>query len=177
MLFRGNINHYNKTNSAKIVQEFLMSITSGILAPDFALPDENNVTRRLSDFRGRPVVLYFYPKDDTPGCITEACGFRDDYSAYINADVVILGVSPDDSKSHTKFKEKYTLQFPLLADYGHKICDLYGVWGPKKFMGREYEGVKRTTFLVDANGRIAKVFENVKPAEHSAEVLAAIKSL
>jgi peroxiredoxin Q/BCP len=144
-----------------------MAITSGIQAPDFALPDENNTTRRLSDFRGRPVVLYFYPKDDTPGCTTEACGFRDDYSAYVNADVVILGVSPDDSKSHTKFKEKYTLQFPLLADDEHKTCLKYGV----------YEGVLRTTFLIDANGRIAKVFENVKPAEHSAEVLAIIKSL
>jgi peroxiredoxin Q/BCP len=154
-----------------------MSITSGIQAPDFALQDENNVTRRLSDFRGRPVVLYFYPNDDTPGCTTEACGFRDDYSAYVNADVVILGVSPNDSKSHAKFKAKYTLQFPLLADIEHKICSLYGVWGPKKFMGREYEGVQRTTLLIDANGRIAKVFENVKPAEHSAEVLAAIKSL
>jgi peroxiredoxin Q/BCP len=158
-------------------QEFEMPITSGSQAPDFALQDENNVTRRLSDFRGRPVVLYFYPKDDTPGCITEACGFRDDYSAYVNADVVILGVSPDDSKSHAKFKQKFTLQFPLLADNEHKICNLYEVWGPKKFMGREYEGVQRTTFLVDASGRIAKVFENVKPAEHSAEVLAAIKSL
>jgi peroxiredoxin Q/BCP len=154
-----------------------MSITSGIQAPDFALQDENNVTRRLSDFRGRPVVLYFYPNDDTPGCTTEACGFRDDYSAYVNADVVILGVSPNDSKSHAKFKSKYTLQFPLLADIEHKICSVYEVWGPKKFMGREYEGVHRTTFLIDANGRIAKVFENVKPAEHSTEVLAAIKSL
>jgi peroxiredoxin Q/BCP len=154
-----------------------MSITSGIQAPDFALQDENNVTRRLSDFRGRPVVLYFYPNDDTPGCTTEACGFRDDYSAYVNADVVILGVSPNDSKSHAKFKSKYTLQFPLLADIEHKICSVYEVWGPKKFMGREYEGVQRTTFLIDANGRIAKVFENVKPAEHSTEVLAAIKSL
>jgi peroxiredoxin Q/BCP len=154
-----------------------MPIFSGFLAPDFALPDENNTTRRLSDFRGRPVVLYFYPKDDTPGCTTEACNFRDDYSAYVNADVVILGVSPDDSKSHAKFKNKFTLQFPLLADVGHKICSLYGVWGPKKFMGREFEGVLRTTFLIDPSGRIAKVFENVKPAEHSAEVLAAIKSL
>ncbi len=154
-----------------------MSITSGILAPDFALPDENNVIRRLSDFRGRPVVLYFYPKDDTPGCTTEACGFRDDYSAFVNADAVILGVSPDNSKSHTKFKDKFKLQYPLLADHEHKICNLYGVWGPKKFMGREYEGVQRTTFLIDLNGRIAKVFENVKPAEHSSEVLAAIKSL
>ena len=154
-----------------------MPIASGIQAPDFSLPDENKTIRRLSDFRGRPVALYFYPKDDTPGCTTEACNFRDDYSAYVNADVVILGISPDDPKSHAKFKEKFTLQFPLLADIEHKICDAYGVWGPKKFMGREYEGVLRTTFLVDANGRIAKVFENVKVAEHSAEVLAAIRSL
>jgi thioredoxin-dependent peroxiredoxin len=154
-----------------------MPIISGIQAPDFSLPDENNTIRRLSDFRGRSVVLYFYPKDDTPGCTTEACNFRDDYSDYINADVVILGVSPDDIKSHTKFKQKFNLQFPLLADKDHKVCDQYGVWGPKKFMGREYEGVLRTTFLIDSNGRIAKVFENVKPAEHSVEVMAAIKSL
>jgi peroxiredoxin Q/BCP len=154
-----------------------MSIDSGNQAPDFTLLDENNTTRRLSDFRGRPVVLYFYPKDDTPGCTTEACNFRDDYSAYVNADVVILGVSPDTTKSHTKFKQKFNLPFPLLADEGHKICEAYGVWGPKKMMGREYEGVLRTTFLVDANGRIAKVFENFRPAEHSAEVLSAIKSL
>jgi peroxiredoxin Q/BCP len=154
-----------------------MPISSGIQAPDFSLSDENNITRRLSDFRGRPVVLYFYPKDDTPGCTTEACNFRDDYSAYVNADVVVLGVSPDSSQSHAKFKEKYSLPFPLLADDGHKICDQYGVWGPKKFMGREYEGVMRTTFLIDQNGRVAKVFENVRPAEHSVEVLAAVKTL
>jgi peroxiredoxin Q/BCP len=154
-----------------------MPISSGIQAPDFSLLDENNTHRRLSDYRGRPVVLYFYPKDDTPGCTTEACNFRDDYSVYINADIIILGVSPDSPQSHAKFKEKYSLPFPLLADEGHKVCDQYGVWGPKKFMGREYEGVLRTTFLVDSNGRIAKVFENVRPAEHSAEVLAAVKTL
>jgi peroxiredoxin Q/BCP len=168
---------YNKINNIQIIQEIAMPIASGIQAPDFALPDENNTTRRLSDFRGRTVVLYFYPKDDTPGCTTEACNFRDDYSAYVNADVVILGISPDDTKSHAKFKQKFTLQFLLLADDEHEVCNQYGVWGPKKFMGRQYEGVLRTTFLVDGNGRIAKVFENVKPAEHSAEVLAAIKSL
>ena len=154
-----------------------MPISSGIQAPDFSLPDENNATRRLSDFRGRPVVLYFYPKDDTPGCTTEACNFRDDYSAYVNADLVVLGVSPDSPQSHAKFKEKYALPFPLLADNGHKVCDQYGVWGPKKFMGRGYEGVMRTTFLIDSNGRIAKVFENVRPAEHSGEVLDAAKKL
>ena len=154
-----------------------MPIKSGIQAPDFSLADESNLTRRLSDFRGRPVVLYFYPKDDTPGCTTEACNFRDDYSAYIKADLVVLGVSPDSPKSHAKFKEKYSLPFPLLADSGHKVCDQYGVWGPKNFAGREYEGVLRTTFLIDSNGRIAKVFENVRPAEHSAEVLEAVKML
>jgi len=154
-----------------------MPIEPGIKAPDFSLPDENNLTRRLSDFRGRPIVLYFYPKDDTPGCTTEACGFRDDYSAYIKADLVVLGVSPDSPQSHAKFKEKYSLPFPLLADNGHKVCDEYGVWGPKKFMGRGYEGVLRTTFLIDSNGRIAKVFENVRPAEHSTEVLEAVKKL
>jgi peroxiredoxin Q/BCP len=154
-----------------------MPITSGIQAPEFELPDENNTIRRLSEFRGRPVVLYFYPKDDTPGCTTEACNFRDDYSNYINSDVVILGVSPDDQKSHTKFKKKYSLQFPLLSDSEHRVCDKYKVWGPKKFMGREYEGVLRTTFLIDGNGRIAKVFENIKPALHSLEIMAAIKAL
>ncbi|MGB8214583.1 MAG: thioredoxin-dependent thiol peroxidase [Anaerolineales bacterium] len=154
-----------------------MPILSGVQAPDFSLPDENNVSRRLSDFHGRPVVLYFYPKDDTPGCTTEACNFRDDYSAYVNADLVVLGVSPDSPESHAKFKEKYSLPFSLLADDGHKICEEYGVWGPKKYMGNEYDGVLRTTFLIDPSGRIARVFENVRPAEHSAEVLKAAKDL
>jgi peroxiredoxin Q/BCP len=152
-----------------------MPISSGIPAPDFSLPDETSKTHRLSDYRGRTVVLYFYPKDDTPGCTTEACNFRDDYSDYIKADVVILGVSPDDPKSHAKFKQKFALPFPLLADDGHKVCNLYQVWGPKKFMGREYDGVLRTTFVIDPKGNIVKVFEKVKPAEHSAEVLAVVK--
>ena len=154
-----------------------MPIPSEIQAPEFSLLDEGNITHRLSDFRGRPVVLYFYPKDDTPGCTTEACNFRDDYGAYVKADLVVLGVSPDSPKSHAKFKEKYSLPFPLLADEGHKVCDEYGVWGPKKSYGREYEGVLRTTFLIDSNGRIAKVFENVKPSDHSAEVLEAAEKL
>ena len=154
-----------------------MMLAKGATAPDFTLPDETGTMKRLSDFKGRPVVLYFYPKDDTPGCTTEACNFRDDYSAYVDADVVILGVSPDTPGSHAKFKEKYGIPFSLLADEGHKVCDQYGTWGLKKNMGREYEGVLRTTFLVDDNGRIARVFENVKPAEHSVEVLAAIKKV
>jgi peroxiredoxin Q/BCP len=151
-----------------------MPLPAGIPAPDFELLDDTNVPRKLSDFRGRNVVLYFYPADDTPGCTKEACNFRDDYSAYENAGVQILGVSPDTVKSHVKFKQKFQLPFPLLADEGHKVCDLYGVWGPKKFMGREYEGVLRTTFLIDENGKIVKVFEKVRPAEHSTEVLSTL---
>jgi peroxiredoxin Q/BCP len=154
-----------------------MAIVPGTQAPDFSLPDENNVTRQLSDFHGRPVVLYFYPKDDTAGCTTEACGFRDDYNSYVNSDLVIIGVSPDSPKDHAKFKTKYSLPFSLLADEGHVVCEKYGVWGLKKFMGRTYEGVMRTTFLIDPNGRIATVFKNVRPAEHAAEVIEAAKKL
>jgi len=149
-----------------------MPIDSGVTAPDFELEDETGTLRRLFDFRGKPVVLYFYPKDDTPGCTTEACNFRDDYSAYENAGVTVLGVSPDTVKSHQKFKEKHGLPFPLLADKDHKVCEMYGVWGLKKMMGREYIGVLRTTFLIDAEGKIVHVFEKVKPAQHSTEVLA-----
>lgn len=148
-----------------------MPIPSGIPAPEFEMLDDTNTLCKLSDFRGRHVVLYFYPKDDTPGCTKEACNFRDDYSAYEKAGVAVLGVSPDSVASHVKFKKKFQLQFPLLADADHKVCDEYQVWGPKKFMGKEYEGVLRTTFLVDAEGNIKRVFENVRPAEHSAEIL------
>jgi peroxiredoxin Q/BCP len=151
-----------------------MPLPAGIPAPDFELPDDTNVARKLSDFRGKNVVLYFYPADDTPGCTKEACNFRDDYSAYDSGSIIILGVSPDTVKSHVKFKQKFQLPFPLLADEGHTVCDLYGVWGPKKAMGREYEGVLRTTFLIDEDGIILKVFENVRPAEHSREVLSAL---
>lgn len=153
-----------------------MPIQENLPAPDFALPDENGVEHRLSDYRGKPVLLYFYPKDNTKGCTTEACNFRDDYSDYDRAGVVILGVSPDSSQSHLKFKSKYELPFTLLADEGHKVCELYGVWGLKKFMGREYDGVFRTTFLIDADGKIQKMFENVKPADHSKEVLAILNA-
>ena len=152
-----------------------MPISSGLTAPEFTLVDENGTSRRLADYRGQTVVLYFYPKDDTPGCTTEACNFRDDYSAYVDAGVTILGVSPDDSKSHAKFKQKFQLPFPLLADTDHSICEAYEVWGKKKFMGREYMGVFRTTFIISPDGKIKKVFEDVKPAAHSAEVLAAVK--
>ncbi len=152
-----------------------MPISDGIPAPDFTLADETGALHKLSDYRGKPVVLYFYPKDDTPGCTTEACSFRDGYGEYKKAGIEILGVSPDSSTAHTKFKEKYSLPFTLLADVGHKVCEQYGVWGLKKAMGREYEGVFRTTFLIDAKGKIIKVFEKVKPEGHSQEVLAALK--
>lgn len=146
-------------------------LVPGQPAPDFALPDDTGALRRLSDFRGHPVVLYFYPKDDTPGCTLEACNFRDDYSQYEQAGFVILGISPDTPQSHARFKTKYHLPFPLLADKGHEICERYGVWGRKKFMGREYDGVLRTTFVIDAQGNIASIFASVKPAGHSKEIL------
>lgn len=149
----------------------------GSIAPDFALEDELGVERRLSEFRGRPVVLYFYPADDTPGCTREACNFRDDYSAYTEAGVVVLGISPDSVRSHAKFKSKYSLPFTLLADPGHIVCSMYGVWGEKQFMGRRFEGVLRTTFLIDRTGRVARVFEKVRPAQHSAELLAQLQIL
>ncbi len=151
-----------------------MAISAGIPAPDFELFDDGGTPRKLSAYRGRKVILYFYPKDDTSGCTKEACNFRDDYSAYEKTDVTILGVSPDSVASHVKFKKKYQLPFPLLADVGHEVCDLYDVWGPKKFVGKEYDGVLRTTFLIDENGNIVKVFEHVRPAEHSAELLSAL---
>lgn len=153
-----------------------MPIPAGNPAPEFELYDDENHLRRLSDFRGNPVVLYFYPADDTPGCTKEACNFRDDYSAFQKAGVTILGVSPDSIKSHVKFRAKYGLPFNLLADEGHKVCDLYGTWGPKSMMGRNYDGVLRTTFLIDPEGRILKVFEKVRPAEHSGEVLAVFEA-
>jgi len=153
-----------------------MPIPANQPAPDFTLADENGKQRKLSDFRGKPVVLYFYPKDDTPGCTVEACNFRDDYHVYAENGVVILGVSPDSSKSHTKFKEKFNLPFTLLADEDHAVCERYGAWGPKKMMGREYDGVYRTTFLIGADGMILKVWENVKPDGHSGQILEALKS-
>jgi thioredoxin-dependent peroxiredoxin len=152
-----------------------MPISNNIPAPTFTLTDETGKEHNLSDYLGKPLILYFYPADDTPGCTTEACSFRDNYSAYQKAGVTVLGVSPDTVQSHAKFKEKYHLPFTLLADEGHKVCELYGVWGLKKSYGREYDGVFRTTFLIDPQGMIKKVFENVKPSEHSAEVLAELQ--
>ena len=152
-----------------------MIIKKDMEAVDFSLLDDTGTLRKLSDYRGRPVVLYFYPEDDTPGCTTEACNFRDDYSAYAKTGITILGISPDSVKSHIAFKQKYHLPFTLLSDEGHKVCELYGVWRPKKFLGKEFTGVLRTTFLLDREGKIINIFEGVKPAEHSKEVLSAFK--
>jgi len=150
-----------------------MPIKAGVPAPEFEMLDETDQIVRLKDFKGKKIVLYFYPGDDTPGCTKEACAFRDDYSSYEKAGIVILGVSPDDARSHKKFKDKYDLPFTLLVDDGHRVCDMYGVWGLKSFMGRQSEGVFRTTFLINESGEIIKVFEKVKPTEHSREVLEA----
>jgi len=145
----------------------------GTLAPNFTAKDGNGETVRLKDLRGQKVVLYFYPKDDTPGCTKEACSFRDAFADYKKRDIKVLGVSVDSEASHKKFAAKYKLPFTLLADPDHAIADAYGVYGEKKFMGRTYMGVKRVTFLIDEKGRIKKVFEKVKPDEHAREVLAA----
>lgn len=145
---------------------------TGTKAPDFTLPDQDGVEHTLSSYQGRRVLLYFYPKDDTTGCTKEACAIRDSFPQFNSTKAVVLGVSPDSIKSHKRFAEKYNLPFTLLADEGHKIADLYGVWGRKKFMGREYDGILRTSFLITPDGKIAKVYEKVKPEQHAAEVLA-----
>ncbi len=151
-----------------------MYLSVGSQAPAFNLLDENGEIHTLKDYVGQHILLYFYPKDDTPGCTTEACNFRDDYSAYEKASVVILGVSPDTPASHKKFKAKYQLPFTLLSDEDHQVCELYQVWGLKKSFGKEYDGVHRTTYLIDPEGIIQEVFQKVSPASHSAEVLAVL---
>jgi len=149
-------------------------IEEGKTAPDFALQSDAGETVKLSELRGRQVVLYFYPKDDTPGCTTQACGIRDAYGEFEQAGAVVLGVSPDDEASHVKFKEKYELPFALLADPGHAVAELYGVWGEKKYMGRTYEGVFRSTFVIAEDGTVKSVMHDVKPATHADDVLAVL---
>jgi len=151
-------------------------ITEGQAAPDFELTSDTGETVRLSELRGKPVVLYFYPKDDTPGCTAQACGIRDVYGEFERAGAVVLGVSPDDEASHVTFKEKYGLPFTLLADADHAVAEQYGVWGEKSYAGRTYMGVNRSTFVIGADGTVAKVMHNVKPATHADDVLAALGS-
>ena len=149
-------------------------VEEGTAAPDFTLRGDGGEDVTLSALRGKPVVLYFYPKDDTPGCTTQACGLRDAYGELERAGAVVLGVSPDSEKSHVKFRDKYGLPFTLLADTDHAVAEQYGVWGEKKYIGRTYLGVQRTTFVIDAEGTVKRVLENVKPATHADDVLAAL---
>jgi peroxiredoxin Q/BCP len=149
-------------------------VEEGKPAPDFELTSDSGETVRLSDLRGKPVVVYFYPKDDTQGCTTQACGIRDAYGEFERAGAVVLGISPDDERSHTKFKEKYDLPFTLLADTDHAVAEQYGVWGEKTYMGRTYLGVSRSTFVLDADGIVSRVMHDVKPATHSDDVLAVL---
>ncbi len=155
-----------------------MSIpTPGKSAPAFTLDTDRGERLSLKDLKGTPVVLYFYPKDDTSGCTTEACSFRDAFPRFRKSKAVILGVSPDSVESHQKFKAKYDLPFTLLADPEHTVAEKYGVWQEKSMYGRKYMGIVRTTFLINAAGRIARVFEKVKPEGHAAEVEAAVGAL
>jgi peroxiredoxin Q/BCP len=151
-------------------------IDEGQPAPDFELPTDSGETIKLSDLRGKPVVLYFYPKDNTPGCTTQACGIRDAYGEFERAGAVVLGVSPDDERSHVKFKDKYELPFTLLADTEHSVAEQYGVWGEKSFAGKKYMGVSRSTFVIDADGTVKRVLRDVKPKEHADDVLEALGS-
>lgn len=154
-----------------------MPLKTGIKAKNFTLPDQEGKEHALRQYLGQWVVLYFYPKDDTPGCTVEACSFRDNFAALKRAGVVVLGVSTDPVKKHAKFAAKYDLPFTLLSDEEKQVVELYGVWGKKKFMGREYMGTHRVSFLIDPTGKVAHVFDPVKPADHALEVLALVKNL
>ena len=152
-------------------------IEQGVQAPDFGLPDQDGDPVRLSDFRGRPVVLYFYPNADTPGCTTQACGIRDHRADYEAAGAVVLGVSPDSVADVKRFADKQSLNFRLLADEDHAVCDLYGVWGEKTNYGRTYWGAQRSTFIIGPDGTVAKVFPKVSPKTHDEVVLEALEEL
>jgi peroxiredoxin Q/BCP len=151
-------------------------VEEGTAAPSFELTSDSGETISLESLRGRPVVLYFYPKDDTTGCTTQACGIRDVYGEFEREGAVVLGVSPDDERSHVRFKEKYGLPFRLLADTDHEVADAYGVWGEKKYMGRTYMGVERSTFVIDENGDVKRVMRKVKPETHADDVLATLRA-
>lgn len=150
-------------------------LAAGEIAPDFRLTDTDGRVLTLSDQRGKKVVLYFYPKDDTPGCTKEACSFKSHYRKFEKENVVVFGISPDDQKSHEKFSKKYHLSFPLLSDTGHKVAEQYGAWGKKKMYGKEYDGILRSTFIIDEHGKIAHVFDKVKVDTHAEDVLAILK--
>ena len=151
-----------------------MSLKAGDKAPDFTLPSDGNGKISLSKLKGKKVILYFYPKDDTSGCTAEACGFRDNLPKFAKSDAVVIGISRDNVASHDKFKKKYDLPFTLVADPEHEVAERYGVWGKKRYAGRTYMGVSRTTFLIAADGTVAKVMHDVKPDTHADDVLAAL---
>jgi thioredoxin-dependent peroxiredoxin len=151
-------------------------VEEGKPAPDFTLTSDSGEQVSLESLRGKPVVLYFYPKDDTPGCTAQACGIRDQWGEFERAGAVVLGVSPDDERSHVKFREKYGLPFSLLADTDHSTAERYGVWKEKSYAGRTYMGVERSTFVIDAEGKVVKEMRKVKPDTHADEVLAALES-
>ena len=151
-----------------------MKLKKGDAAPDFAGLDQDGKKIQLSDFKGKKLILYFYPKDNTPGCTSEACDLRDNYEMWISKGYRVVGVSPDNQKSHQKFIEKYDLPFPLIADEDKTIIKAYGAWGPKKLYGREYEGLLRTTFVIDENGKIEQVFTKVKTKDHTNQILETI---
>jgi thioredoxin-dependent peroxiredoxin len=150
-------------------------IEPGDAAPDFELPDQDGNPVKLSDLRGQPVVVYFYPKADTPGCTVQACSMRDHRADYAKVGSVVLGISPDPVKKVKKFHDKFDLNFPLLADEGHSVADAYGVWAEKSMYGKTYFGNERTTFIIDSDGKVAEVLRKVKPAEHDELVLAALE--
>lgn len=154
-----------------------MILTIGQLAPKFKLPDQDGKVISLADYFGQWVLLYFYPKDDTPGCTTEACSLRDNLPRFVNIGAAVLGISTDSVESHKKFANKYKLPFTLLADEDKEVVNKYGVWAKKSFMGKKYEGINRTSFLIDPKGKIVKIYEKVKPEKHVAEVLADLKIL
>ena len=149
-------------------------VQEGKPAPDFELANEDGETVRLSDLRGKPVVLYFYPKDDTPGCTKQACGIRDTWDSFRERGAVVLGVSPDGKASHAKFKRKHGLPFTLLADPDHSLAGQYGFWVRKSFAGKRYMGIERSTVVIGTDGTVTRVFRRVKPDEHAAQVLAAL---
>ena len=154
-----------------------MALKAGTKAPTFTLPDQAGKSHSLTDYRGKWLLLYFYPKDNTPGCTKEACALRDSFPAFGKLDAVVFGVSADSVKSHAKFAEKYDLPFTLLADESKDTIKAYDAWGPKKFMGKEFLGVKRISYLIDPEGTIAKAYSKVKPAEHAEEVLEDLKAV
>jgi peroxiredoxin Q/BCP len=149
-------------------------LKEGDMAPDFSAATDGGGKASLSELKGKNVVLYFYPRDDTPGCTKEACGFRDHFAKFKERGAVVLGVSTDSARSHDKFVEKFKLPFPLLADEDKKIVQAYGVWGEKSFLGRKYMGTSRVTFLIGGDGRIRKIWPKVKPDQHAEEILAAL---